>query len=141
MNTVVLIGRLVRDPELKYTPSGAAVAEMRIAVDRAGDRQDDGSYGAGFFDVSVFGRAAENSAQYLFKGSQAGFSGALKFHEWEDQDGKKRSKIEITAFQVQFLGSKGDNERTPPAESGKDATAEDFDFATPGGPSDDDIPF
>lgn len=129
MNSVVLIGRLVRDPELRHTPSGDPVCEFRIAVDRAGDKNDDG-YGSGFFDVSAWARQAELSAQYLTKGSLVAVAGSLRFHEWEDKDtGKKRSKIDVRAGQVQFLTPKGE---------GRTAAASSVDNPPS---ADDDIPF
>lgn len=139
MNSVVLIGRLVRDPELKHTPSGEAVCEFRLAVDRCGDKKDDGTWGAGFFDVSVWGRQAESCGQYLAKGRQCAVSGNLRFHEWEDKNGGgKRSKIDVRAGQVQFLGggkSEDEDGQTSMARPAASEPSGDFDGA------DDDIPF
>ena len=107
INSVVLVGRLTRDPELRHTPGGEPVCNFTLAIDRSGDMVD-GEIQTGFFDCEVWGNAAENCAQYLAKGRQAGVVGALKHHKWEAQDGTKRSKIYIRAFTVQFLGSKSD---------------------------------
>lgn len=135
MNSVVLIGRLVRDPETRFTPGGKTICNMRIAVDRSGDQQDDGTYGAGFFNVSCSDRTAELAAQYLVKGSQVAVSGSLRFHEWEAKDGGKRSSVEVWGFQLQFLDSKADREER---EDGQQTTQGQ---QTTRPPVDDDIPF
>lgn len=128
--TAQIVGRLTRDPELRTTPSGLAIAGMRVAVDRAGDKQDDGSYASGFFDVTVFGNQAENCAQYLAKGREVAVFGRLRFHEWEAKDGSgKRSRVEIDANDVRFIGGKGDAEAA--AGGSDDQGADDS----------DDIPF
>lgn len=129
MNSVNLIGRLVRDPEIKYTPGGTAVCDFTLAVDRAGDKQPDETYAAGFFDVTVFGKIAENCSQYLVKGQQAGVSGSLRHHRWESKEGEKRSKVELIAFQVKFL-EKASGQGRPEFDPGPDPTV-----------ADDDIPF
>jgi len=100
MNSVNLIGRLTRDPETRATGSGTDVCGMRIAIDRQGD-------GADYVDVTAFGKLAEVCAQYLEKGRQVGVSGRLHYSEWEAEDGSKRSKHEVIAQSVQFLGAKG----------------------------------
>lgn len=143
VNVVVLVGRLTRDAELKYTPSGTAVCEFSLAIDRAGDMQD-GEPGAGFFDVQLWGQSAERIADWLVKGKQVGVQGELKHHRWEAQDGTKRSKVEIKTFQVQLLGSKSDNQ-----SSSEDDASDRFEPATSGQtgsdfgpiPADQDIPF
>lgn len=145
MNTVALVGRLTRDVELRTTASGMSVASMRLAVDRAGDKDEDG-YKAGFFDVTAFGKTAELAAQYLSKGRQVAITGSLRFHEWEAKDGSgNRSKVEVNANDITFVGSRGDDEGEPrwndsgqaniPAGASS-STADDF-----SGGSDDDIPF
>lgn len=141
LNVVALVGRLTRDAELKYTPSGSAVCEFSLAIDRAGDMQD-GQPGAGFFDVQLWGQSAERVADWLVKGKLVGVTGELKHHRWEATDGTKRSKVEVRTFQVQLLGSKSDN---PSGDGDADAASDRFvpaaettDF---GPPPDDDIPF
>lgn len=135
INSVVLVGRLTRDPELRFTPSGAEVCQMRLAVDRAGQKEGD-EIKAGFFDVSVWGRAANACAQYLVKGSQCGVSGSLRFREWEANDGTKRQAVEVNAREVQFLSSKADRVDGQGSGPAPQTTA-DFDA----GAADDDIPF
>lgn len=123
MNNVNLIGRLTREPELRHTPGGDAVCQFSIAVDRAGDKEDDGKYGPGYFDVTVWGTAGENCAQYLIKGQQVGVNGRLSHHRWEGQDGTKRSKVEVIAgaYGVDFLAKPGagrdDDDPFDPADS------------------------
>ncbi|MGC8862842.1 MAG: single-stranded DNA-binding protein [Armatimonadota bacterium] len=102
MNVVVLIGRLVADPELKYTPSGVAVATFRIAVDRrfkseSGERETD------FIDIVVWRQQAEFAANYLSKGRLVAIQGRMQTRSWVQQDGQKRWKTEVVADQVQFL--------------------------------------
>ena len=105
MNRVFLVGNLTRDPEVRYLQSGQAVAEMRLAVTsryktQSGEEKED----TVFVDVNVWGRTAENCAQYLSKGSPALVEGRLKLDQWE-KDGKKNSKLFVVADRVQFIGA------------------------------------
>ena len=105
LNKVFLMGRLTFDPELRYTPSGSAVSELRLAINRVwtgrdGERKEETL----FIDVTVWDRQAENCCQYLKKGSQVHVEGALKMDTWDDKTtGEKRSKIKVQAERVQFL--------------------------------------
>lgn len=106
MNRVVLVGRLTKDPELRYTPAGAAVATFTLAVNRnftnqAGEREAD------FINCVVWKKPAENVANYLKKGSLAGVDGRLQSRSYEDQSGKKVYVTEVVAESVQFLEPKG----------------------------------
>jgi single-strand DNA-binding protein len=106
VNHVILIGRLVRDAELKYTGGGAAVSKFALAVNskrKDGDRWVDE---ANFFDIVLWGRQGESLNQYLIKGKQVAVTGELKQDRWE-QDGQNRSKVEIKANNVQLLGGQG----------------------------------
>jgi single-strand DNA-binding protein len=143
INRVVLVGNLTKDPELRHTPSGTAVCQLRIAVngrrrDEAGQWVDKPNY----FDVSIFGNQAESSAQYLSKGRPVGIDGRLDWREWDAQDGTKRQAVQIIAESVQFLGGRGDAD--PEARSAGNqfvpagAAAESADFPQT---ADDDIPF
>ena len=97
LNNVVLCGNLTADPEMKYIPSGKAVATMRMAVNNGfGDKQD-----TLFISVTVWGKMAENVAEFLKKGSNVGVVGRLKLDMWE-KDGAKQSKISVVANSVQF---------------------------------------
>jgi len=107
-NKVILIGNLTRDIELRYTPSGTAVAKFGLATNRVYNDPvtKEKKQEVMFIDITVFGRAAETANQYLKKGSQVLIEGRLSFNQWTDQTGQKRSKHEIIAEQVKFLGGR-----------------------------------
>jgi single-strand DNA-binding protein len=136
LNKVFLIGNLTRPPELRYTPSGTAVADLRIAVSRTfttqtGEKRDDTC----FLTVVVWGKQAETCGEYLDKGRPIMVEGRLQTREWETKDGQKRSVVEVVAERVQFLGSRGKEPvAAPAAVSGGETFAED-------GGGDDDVPF
>ena len=136
INRVTLVGRLTRDPELRHLPSGQPVLQLGVAVNgRQKDELGNWIDKPNFFDVKVFGNQAEMLSQHLSKGRRVGIDGRLDWSSWGAQDGSKRSKVEIVAFQVQFLDSRGDAAEAPqfvPAGAG----AESADF---GGGADDDI--
>src|SRR3954470_12501687 len=106
-NKVILVGNLTRDPELRYTPKGTAVAKLGLAVNRnwtseSGEKKEEVT----FVDVDVFGRTAENVGQYMRKGRPLLVEGRLRLDQWDDkQTGQKRSKLGVVAETVQFLGS------------------------------------
>jgi single-strand DNA-binding protein len=110
LNRVFLMGRLTFDPELRYTPSGSAVTDLRMATSRSwtgkeGDRKEETLY----IDVTVWDRQAETCCQYLKKGSGIHVEGSLKMDTWDDKTtGEKRSKIKVQAERVQFLDRRGD---------------------------------
>ncbi|WP_439647454.1 single-stranded DNA-binding protein [Brucepastera parasyntrophica] len=103
VNHVILIGRLTRDSELKYTSGGMAVCKFSIAVNKRRKNGDQWVEEANFFDIVLWGRAGESLNQYLVKGKQVAVEGELRQNRWE-QDGQARSKIEIIANNVQLLG-------------------------------------
>lgn len=117
MNKVVLIGRLTKDPELKFTPgSGAAVTTLTLAVDRYNTKTNKKE--ADFIPVVIWGKQAESTANYLVKGSQAAISGRIQTRTYETKDGSKRYITEVVADMsggVQFLGGKR-NEMNQDAE-------------------------
>jgi len=125
LNKVFLMGRLTFDPELRRTPSGSAVTELRMATTRAwSDRNGERREETLFIDVTVWDRQAETCCQFLHKGSSIHVEGYLKMDTWDDKDtGAKRSKIRVQADRVQFLDSRrsdggggmGDDEMAPPA--------------------------
>jgi len=105
LNKVFLIGNLTRAPELRYTPSGTAVADLRVAVNRnyttqGGDRREETC----FLTVVVWGKQAESCGEYLDKGSSVLIEGRLQTREWEGKDGQKRTVVEVVAERVQFMG-------------------------------------
>jgi len=106
INSVIVIGNLTRDPELKATPSGTSVCSLRIAVNDQVKDQASGEWveKANYFTVDVFGRQAETCAQYLTRGRQVAVSGRLRWRQWETQDGQKREAVSIAADRVQFIG-------------------------------------
>lgn len=109
INTATLIGRLTRDEELKYTPSGAAVGNISIAINRKVKKGQEWVDESNFFDVVFFGKQAENLKQYLTKGKQVGVTGFLKQERWTDQNGQNRSAVKIYANDIQLLGGKDSN--------------------------------
>lgn len=110
INHVVEIGRLTRDAEVIYTPGGMAVAKFSIAVNRRVKKGQEYVDEANYFDVSVFGKQAENLKQYLTKGKQVCVDGYLKQDRWQDQaTGQNRSAVKIIANDIQLLGGKEGN--------------------------------
>ncbi|WP_419893818.1 single-stranded DNA-binding protein [Oceanobacillus kimchii] len=106
LNRVVLAGRLTKDPELRYTPNGVAVANFTIAVNRPFSNQQ-GNREADFINCVVWRRPAENLANYMKKGSMVGVDGRVQTRTFEGQDGKTVYVTEIVADSVQFLETKG----------------------------------
>ncbi|MFH1241949.1 MAG: single-stranded DNA-binding protein [Pseudomonadota bacterium] len=136
VNKVILIGRLGRDPEVRYTPNGAAVANFSIATSEewkdknTGEKQERTEW----HRIVAFGRLGEICGEYLHKGSQVYIEGRLQTRAWEDKEGNKRSTTEIVALGMQMLGSAGKEGR---AES----PAEAFPIEEPIDVPEDDIPF
>ncbi len=105
-NRVILMGNLTRDPEVKYSQGGSAIAKFSIAVNRRYKAGDDLKEEVGFFDIVVFGKQAENCGEYLKKGRGVLVEGRLQQDRWEDKEtGAKRSRVLVVAQSVQFLGS------------------------------------
>ncbi len=106
-NKIIIVGNLTRDVELRYLPTGAALATIGLASNRRYTKQD-GTKGdeTCFVDVKLFGRAAEVANQYLRKGSKVLIEGRLVYETWSDQSGQKRSKHSVVAENMQMLGSK-----------------------------------
>ncbi|MDI3316837.1 MAG: single-stranded DNA-binding protein [Bacillota bacterium] len=130
LNVVVLIGRLVRDPELRYTPTGVAVCNFTLAVDRSFTNQQ-GERETDFIDVVTWRHLAETVANHLSKGRLVAVHGRLQIRNYETQDGQKRRVAEVVADTVRFLDRPADREAPPGALEG--STEVDL----PG----DDIPF
>lgn len=147
-NKVILVGNLTRDPELRYTPKGTAIAKIGLAVNRvwtneAGEKKEEVT----FIDIDIFGRTAENVGQYMRKGRPILIEGRLKLDQWDDkQSGQKRQKLGVVAETVQFLGSKDDAGGAPAAAPRSRQAAPP---AAPAGeplagdepPESDDVPF
>ena len=127
LNKTFLIGNLTRDPELRYIPSGAAVTNFGLAINRQytnsdGEKVDDTC----FVDIVAWNRLAEVAGEYLSKGQPVFVEGRLQMDSWEQEDGQKRSKLKVVAQNIQFLGSG--------QKSDSEADSEEED-------SDSDIPF
>jgi len=130
-NRVIVAGNLTRDPETRFIPSGTAVTEFSIAVNyrykskATNESREEVSY----FDIVVFGKMGENCAEYLSKGRPVLVEGRLRQRRWE-QDGTKRSKIEIMADNVQFLGSARGSaqDEGAPVSSSNDSPEDDMPF-------------
>jgi len=126
VNRVILIGRLVDAPTLRYVGNGKAVADFRLAVDRPyknrdGERQTD------FINIVAWGKQAENCANYLDKGRQVAVDGRLEISRWQDQQGNNRYTPQVVAQSVQFLGNKKEG------DEGAHSTSSDDDYS--------DVPF
>lgn len=121
VNRVILIGRLGRDPELKFTPAGKAVTNFTMATsetwkDDSGERQERTEW----HKIQMWGKLAETAAKYLSKGSQVYIEGKLQTREWTDKDGQKKYTTEIVASSLVMLGGKGEGVNNPekPESSG-----------------------
>ena len=139
-NIVIIIGNLTRDPELRYTASGAAVADLGMAVNRKFKDQEETC----FIDLTAWAKSAETIAEYCHKGDPLYVEGRLQLDTWEARDGAKRSKLRVVIENFQLLGGRKGGDAGEPrpaparAEPAKRAPAD-----TRGGfaPMDDDIPF
>ena len=119
LNRVFLMGNLTRDPELRYTQGGTAIAKFGMAINRnwtspEGEKKED----VCFVDITAFGRQAEVICEYCHKGRPLFVEGRLQFSQWQGQDGQKRSKLEVVAEAFQFIGARP-GEGKAPAEAEK----------------------
>ena len=140
LNRVVLIGRLTRDPELRFTQSGIAVCTFTLAVDRnfksaSGERETD------FIDIVVWRQQGENCANYLSKGKLAAVDGQLRVRSYETQEGQKRRAYEVVADNVRFLSPKEGGSAPSVATYGAPAGPEPSPFGAGDMVGDDDLPF
>ena len=129
LNCVILIGRLTKDIELRYTSGGTACGKFSLAVNKKRKQGEQWVDEVSFLDIVVWGKSAENLAQYLVKGKQVAVEGELHQNRWE-QDGQSRSKIEINANNVQLLGGKDTRENG--ASQANDSMPPDFPDDPPG---------
>jgi single-strand DNA-binding protein len=152
VNKVILIGRLGKDPELKYTPSGAPVAKFSLATDESfKDKTGEKQNRTEWHNIVAWNKLAEICGEYLTKGKQVYIEGSIRSRQWQDQAGNKRTAYEIIANRMQMLGSKADSERLP--AGGMDRPAPERPAPAPPAPSaepvstpepeisDEDIPF
>ncbi len=128
------MGNLTRDPEVRYTPSGSAVASFAIAVNRKYKQGEETKEEVSYIDIVVFGKQAENCGQYLNKGDAALIEGRLQQRRWDDKDtGAKRSKVEVAAQSVTFM---------PKRQSSGGGSGQSHSEQAPEAPVDEgDIPF
>jgi single-strand DNA-binding protein len=143
-NKIIIVGNLGRDPELRYTPQGTPVCTFTLATndrrkDRNGEMQDQTTW----FRVTLWNRQAETASQYLHKGKPVYIEGRLRIDEYTDRDGKPRFTLEVTATDMQFIGSRqeegGNYERG--ASASASAPAASSGPSEPAELSDEDIPF
>ena len=148
-NRVVLMGNLTRDPELRYIPSGTAVSEIGLAVNDRVKRGDQWVDEATFVDITLWGRTAEIANEYLSKGSSVLIEGRLKFDQWENKEGEKRSKLRVVGEKMQMVGPKGGGgagggggQSRPARQQSDDSSYQpSYDSGPDSGPPSDDIPF
>ncbi len=134
LNRIILIGRLTRDPELRYTPSGTPVAKFTLAVDRRTNKQ--GEKEADFIDIVTWQKVAETCANYLGKGRLVAVEGRLQIRSYDDNQGIRRKTAEVVAENVRFLDkAKEDQGRSSFAPTKEDDFASEVSFV------DDDMPF
>ena len=154
-NKVLLLGNLTRDPEVRYTPKGSAVADLGIAINRqytldTGEKREEVTY----VDVTFWGRTAEVAGEYLKKGRSVFIEGRLQLDTWDDkQSGQKRSKLKVIGEMMQMLGSRpggsaaggageeGGEEASRSRPSGSSRSTPPSKTAPPPEPDDDEIPF
>lgn len=149
LNRVILVGRLTKDPELRYTPSGVAVATFTLAVNRPFSNQQ-GEREADFINCVVWRKPAENVANYLKKGSLAGVDGRLQSRSYDNNEGRRVFVTEVVAESVRFLEPKGNQSRNENKQGQQQPSNQSYGgfnddpFANDGQPidiSDDDLPF
>ena len=115
MNSVNLIGRLTKDPELRYTPSQVAVARFSVAIDRGKDKNGE-NRGADFPNIVAFGKTAETCSKYLSKGRQVGIQGHIQTGSYEKQDGTKVYTTDVVADRIHFIGNKSEAPSNKPQQ-------------------------
>ena len=152
LNRVVLVGRLTKDPDLRYTPNGVAVASFTLAVNRTFTNQN-GEREADFIAIVVWRKQAENAANYLKKGSLVGIDGRLRTRSYENGQGQRVYVTEVIADTVQYLEPRSSNSESaaspsPAKQKPKPNSGSDYDFDDPFADdgqtfdiSDDDLPF
>lgn len=142
VNKVLIIGRLGKDPDMRYAPSGTAIASVNLATNHS-TKDADGNWNqqTEWHSIKVFGKQAEFVGEYLKKGKLAYVEGRLQTSSWEDQNGQKKYRTEIIANDIQMLGSRSDGEtqesQSPAQSQPKPATEPEVDETV----EEDDLPF
>lgn len=137
-NSVVLVGNVTRDIELRYIPSGTAVCDIGLAVNEKVKRGDQWEDEVSFFDCTLWGKTAEVASQYLGKGSPVLIAGRLKQETWE-KDGEKRYKVKVICERMQMIGSKRDS--SEPNHQPSRSAEQPHTSQTPARQNEDEIPF
>lgn len=144
-NKITIVGHLGRDPVLRYTPQGTAVCDFSVATTerRSGGGGGDAQDITTWFKITLWGKQAEVANQYLSKGKQVYIEGRLRQSEYTDREGMKRMSLEVTASDIHFLGTKGEEGSAGAAASARPASAPSQSSAPMEDhqPSDEDIPF
>lgn len=154
-NKVILMGNLTRDPEVKYLPSGTAVANFGIAINERYTDRDSGEQRENvcFVDVEAWNRQAEIASEYLSKGSPIFIEGSLRFDSWETPEGEKRSKLKVRVFNIRLIGGRQDGDdagsgytqattpATTPVQGQPDQGSAPSTGENDSASTDDDIPF
>ncbi len=139
VNKVILVGRLGADPEVRYTPGGAAVANFRMATSENWTKDGEKQERTEWHRIVAFGKLGEICGEYLVKGKQVYIEGRIQTRSWEDKDGNKRWTTEIVASNMQMLGSPGESVNVPVPQSNEEAatatSVKEAEF------SEEDIPF
>jgi len=135
INSVVLVGRLTKDPEMRYTQNGIAVTRFTLAVDRPFGRDEQGNKQTDFINIVAWRKTAELCGQYLSKGAPCGVEGRLQSRTWTTQDGQPRKDFEVQADRISFLESRAERERREANRQGAPPPA-----PTGGRPPDDEPP-
>ncbi|MCL2760374.1 MAG: single-stranded DNA-binding protein [Desulfuromonadales bacterium] len=140
LNKVLLIGNLGKDPEVRYTTSGQAVASFSIATtERFKNRNGEMEERTEWHNIVLWGRQAEIAKEYLAKGRSVFIEGRLQTRKWQDKDGRDRYTTEIVGDKMQFVGSRGDNSGRP--SGSRDSGEPTAEYEEPAFNPDDDIPF
>ena len=148
LNRIILMGRLVRDPELRHTQSGTAVASFTLAVDRDFRNKQNGEKDTDFIDIVAWRQTGEFVSKYFAKGRMAVVEGRLQIRDWTDRDGNKRRSAEVIADNVYFGDSRRDNESgsayggySAPAPMSYGAPSAEFDQFSQLDDNDSELPF
>lgn len=140
VNKAIILGNLGKDPEVRFTPSGRAVANLRVATTYTRMDQEQGRQErTEWHNIVVWDKRAESCGQYLSKGRQVYVEGRIQTRSYDDRDGNKRYVTEIVAQQVQFIGGRGGEGRSGQYES--EGTSSGGGYEAPPVPDDDDVPF
>ncbi len=141
INRVILIGRMVKDPDLRYTQNGSSVANFSVANNRIYTVNGEKKEYTSFFNCIAWGKLGEAIAQYCKKGHRIGIEGRLQQRSWDDQNGNKRSTVEVVVENFQFLTPRQGQEMSQSEMPEHSSSPEDISYSNDNPFSDDEIPF